>query len=119
MKVAYPASNASGRLNETQLALKIARHSSCRACNTCTGLNPPPGADVVFDESTNETLLGHLEQYGSDDDDADAPYLETCACGHTVGQHGADPFEVDSAEFARRSRVAIRLDEILQVSICS
>ncbi|KAG6880207.1 hypothetical protein C0992_003871 [Termitomyces sp. T32_za158] len=117
MKAAYPASDQLSQLNGTQRALKIARHSPCAICDgSCPALHPPVDIDVVLDQQfTNESSLGDLGQYGSDadDDDPDLPYLETCACGHDVRDHNADEFELEPAEFARRTRVAIRLDELL------
>jgi histone acetyltransferase len=117
MKAAYPAANQQNRLNDSQLALKIARHSRCSVCNTCVGLRPATNVDVVLDELPTESSLGDLGQYGSDDEDAAVPYLQTCACGHDVLQHGADESDIGPAEFSRRSRVAIRLDELLQASV--
>ncbi|KAG6873404.1 hypothetical protein C0995_015829 [Termitomyces sp. Mi166 len=117
MKAAYPASDQLSQLNCTQRALKIARHSPCVICDgSCSALRPPLDVDVVLDQQfTNESSLGDLGQYGSDadDDDSDLPYLQTCACGHDVRDHNADEFELEPAEFARRTRVAIRLDELL------
>ncbi|KAG5723750.1 Histone acetyltransferase gcn5 [Termitomyces sp. T112] len=117
MKVAYPASDQLSQLNGTQRALKIARHSPCAICDgSCSALHPPLDVDVVLDQQfTNESCLGDLGQYGSDadDDDSDLPYLQMCACGHDVRDHNADEFELEPAEFARRTRVAIRLDELL------
>ena len=121
MKVAYPASDQLSQLNGTQRALKIARHSPCVICDgSCPALHPPHDVDVVLDQQfTNESSLGDLGQYGSDadDDDSDLPYLQMCACGHDVRDHNADEFELEPAEFARRTRVAIRLDELLHVGI--
>ncbi|KAF9469944.1 hypothetical protein BDZ94DRAFT_1137357, partial [Collybia nuda] len=114
MKAAYPAANQQNRLNDSQLALKIARHSPCSTCNTCTGLCPAPNVDVVLDEIQTESSLGDLGQYGSDDEDTAIPYLQICSCGHDALQHGADESDIGPSEFARRSRVAIRLDELLQ-----
>ncbi|KAG5648571.1 hypothetical protein DXG03_003182 [Asterophora parasitica] len=107
-----------GQLNGAQRALKVARHSPCSTCKSCPGLHPPLDVDVVLDQqqTNNASSLGNLGDYGSDeedDDDFDLPYLETCACGHDVLQHHADESEVGPAEFARRTRVAIRLDELL------
>ncbi|KAG6842131.1 hypothetical protein C0991_001624 [Blastosporella zonata] len=117
MKAAYPASDQLSQLNAAQRALKIARHSPCAICDgSCSALHPPPGVEVVLDQQvTNESSLGDLGQYGSDadDDDDDVPYLQTCACGHDIRNHNADETELDPAEFARRTRVAIRLDELL------
>ncbi|TFK44365.1 hypothetical protein BDQ12DRAFT_594487, partial [Crucibulum laeve] len=116
MRLAYPASHLQSRLNDSLLALKIARHSPCSVCTTCPGLHPPPGIDVVLDEQFGESSLGDLEQYGSDDDDIPSTYLEQCECGHDTRQHNADESELGRGEFERRSRVAIRLDELLQDS---
>ncbi|KAG5654384.1 hypothetical protein H0H81_003208 [Sphagnurus paluster] len=115
MKFAYPASDQLSHLNNAQRALKIARHSPCSICKSCPGLHPSLGLDIVLDQHlTSESSLGDLGQYGSDeDDDFDVPYLDTCACGHDVSQHNADETEMGSPEFARRTRVAIRLDELL------
>ncbi|KAG6833549.1 hypothetical protein H0H87_005200 [Tephrocybe sp. NHM501043] len=117
MKAAYPASDQLSQLNGAQRALKIARHSPCAHCDgSCSALHPPPAVEVVLDHQvTNESSLGDLGQYGSDaeDDDSDLPYLQTCACGHEVRDHNADESELEPAEFARRTRVAIRLDEML------
>lgn len=120
MKFMYPAANQPNSLNDTQRTLKIARHSPCSACNNCIGLHPPPGVDVVLDHQLqNDSSLGDLGQYGSDadDDDADMPYLHTCGCGHDTIQHNADESDIGPVEFARKMRVAIRLDELLQVSL--
>jgi histone acetyltransferase len=116
MKVSYPASNLQSKLSDSQLALKIARHSPCSICD-CGGLNPPHDVQVVLDDVTNESSLDVLGQYGSDDEETQhLPYLETCACSHGVLQHNAEESDIGRAEFLRRSRVAIRLDELLQVS---
>lgn len=116
MKVSYPASNPQVKLDDSQLALKIARHSPCSVCDNCPGLHPPQDVEVVLDEVYNESSLGDLGQYGSDDEDTHAHYLATCACSHGASQHNAEESDIGRAEFARRSRVAIRLDELLQVS---
>ncbi len=115
MKFLYPASNSASGLTPPQLALKIARHSPCASCSSCYGLHPPLGTEVVPDDqqAVQSTLV---DQYGSDDeDDMQLPYLEYCGCGHFSSAHGANELELGSEEFARRGRVAIRLDELLQV----
>ena len=117
MKLLYPASDEIPRLSSSQLALKIARHSPCSACDSCTGLRPPPDVEVVLDETKTESSLGNLEQYGSDDDDMVTDYMDTCACGHGVQEHGADVSETGTGEFKRRGRVAVRLDELLHVNL--
>jgi hypothetical protein len=111
MKLLYPASD------QVHLALKIARHSSCDSCNSCNGFHPPQDIDVARDDQQpQESSLGDLGQYGSDDDDGSgADYLETCDCGHSVREHGADDSELGTEEFARRGHIAIHLDQLLQV----
>lgn len=64
------------------------------------------------------TAIGDLAQYG-DDDDKDEQYLDMCACGHDVAAHDADEERLGSDEFARRARVAVRLDELRSVSLAS
>lgn len=118
MKVAYPHSYSFERLDPALLPIKIARHSPCAQCSTCLGLHPPPRVDVVLD-GHSDSSLGDLGQYGSDDDDEEiSSYLELCACGHGVKSHNADEDVLGPSEFARRGRVAVRLDELLQVSLC-
>jgi hypothetical protein len=103
MKVLYPTSHEIPKLSEPALALKIARHSPCSVCTSefCPGLRPPPFMQLVPD---------------SDEDyDGSESYLSSCACGHDATDHGADRSEIGSTEFSRRGRVAVRLDELLQV----
>ncbi|THH04557.1 hypothetical protein EW145_g5435 [Phellinidium pouzarii] len=101
------------------LALRIARHSHCSECDSCTGLRPPPGVTLVLDTSQEESSLGDLSQYGSDEEDGNSlsRYLSICACGHDTKRHGADELRIGKDEYARRARVAIRLDELLSVHI--
>ena len=116
MKVLYPASYDIPNLRESQLALKIARHSPCSACDVCFGLHPPPDIQVLADDDPTIPNLTLETQSGSDDEDIPPlAYLETCECGHSVKEHGADETEQGPDEFARRGRVAVRLDELLQV----
>ena len=115
MKLLYPASAEIPSLTDSQLALKVARHSFCSACDSCTGLRPPAEVEVVLDEAKSVSPLGNLEQYGSDDDYVVTDYLDTCVCGHGVEEHGANVSEIGTEEFKRRGRVAVRLDEILHV----
>lgn len=117
MKVLYPASHNIPQLNESALALKIARHSHCSTCSSCSGLRPPPGVAVTLDEEDINKSLGALAGYDSDDSDSSAHgYLQSCTCGHEVLHHGADKAAIGADEFARRARVSVRLDEFLQVS---
>lgn len=116
MKRAYPASNSLDSLDGIQRSLKIARHSTCTSCDSCKGLHPPLGIDVVLDDSSH-SIFG-LDQYGSDDDEEGTPpYLEFCDCGHDIIFHGANEAELGNAEFIRRARVATRIDELLQVGV--
>lgn len=113
MKLAYPGPR---EVSNAFSALRIARHSACTACITCDGLFPPPGIVVVSsDDDSPQSPLDELGQYGSDDEDLSSNYLSTCACGHSVIEHGADQELIGLEEFQRRSRVALRLDELLQV----
>ncbi|OCH92323.1 Bromodomain-domain-containing protein [Obba rivulosa] len=115
MKALYPASHDIPRLSESQLALKIARHSRCAACDTCDGLRPPAGVEVSLDKDAElDNVLGGLNRYGSEDDEPPSNYLEACACGHSAANHGADPSLLGRDEFARRGRVGVRIDELLQ-----
>lgn len=119
MKALYPASNILDNLDHAHRALKIARHSPCSLCNSCSGLQPSLGIKPVLDESSLQSLFG-LDDYGSDDDDesqGQMSYLEFCQCGHDVKYHGANEAEIGNDEFTRRARVAIRLDELIQVFI--
>lgn len=118
MKFAYPASNSIDDLSQQQTALKISRHCACTICGTCKGLHPSIGVHVVLDDGSGESSLGDLGQYGSDDDDDGAsvpPYLDICACGHSVADHGANELKIGVEEYRRRALYAIRIDENLQV----
>lgn len=105
MKALYPNSDDPNKLSESALALKIARHSPCSICTAdiCPGLRPPPIVQLVLDS---------VEDY-----DGSESYLSSCSCGHDAIDHGADLSEIDQNEFARRGRVAIRIDELLKVCL--
>ncbi|KAL4074222.1 hypothetical protein J3A83DRAFT_4091774 [Scleroderma citrinum] len=112
MKLSYPSPNDAPFTNSV-LALKIARHTPCSTCDTCQGLRPPLGVELVLgDDACHKSSLGDLNQYGSDEDEPTC--LETCVCGHDVAEHGADEVTLGREEFFRRARLAIRLDEMLQ-----
>jgi histone acetyltransferase len=118
MKATYPVSHDISKLSHEALSLKIARHSPCTACGTCSGLHPAPDTELTTDDLSPAELFGGLE------DDLfnevlglDAPYLNSCACGHGIADHGASESELGREEFMRKGRVAIRLDELLQVCI--
>ncbi|KAF5393388.1 hypothetical protein D9757_000734 [Collybiopsis confluens] len=116
MKYLYPAASKYDDLTPQQIALKIARHCSCTACENCKGLHPSPGVEVVLYNGSggSGSVLGQLGQYGSDDDEEMLPYLDICACGHSVAEHGADESQIDAEEYHRRASYAIRIDENLQ-----
>ncbi|KAL1743494.1 hypothetical protein HDZ31DRAFT_40830, partial [Schizophyllum fasciatum] len=118
MKVQYPASHLQSALNDHLLAIKIARHSPCSACEACSGLHPSFGVSVVLDvksEDDNVVVNSNPFSFDEDDeDDSDAGYIESCACGHSVKDHGADEAVLGRDEFVRRGKVAIRIDELLQ-----
>jgi len=101
MRVLYPAEDDIPSLSEEQLSLKIARHSPCSLC-LCSGLRPPVGVEVSPDDS----LLS---------DQMELAYLSECQCGHNVPSHGADVAVLGRPEYQRRGRVAVRIDELLQV----
>ena len=101
MMVVYPAEDDIPSLSEEQLSLKIARHSPCSLC-LCSGLRPPVGTEVTPDDS----LLS---------DQMELAYLSECQCGHDVPSHGADIAVLGRPEYQRRGRVAVRIDELLQV----
>ncbi|KZP34145.1 hypothetical protein FIBSPDRAFT_283 [Athelia psychrophila] len=114
MKLLYPAAEKLSDLSESQLALKIARHSSCSSCNvSCVGLRPPRDVQVALDDSNTSSYMNALDSYGSDDEDSPS-YLTSCICGHGVPEHGADASNLGEIEFMRRGRAAIRLDELLK-----
>ncbi|KAG2150897.1 hypothetical protein DEU56DRAFT_778957 [Suillus clintonianus] len=113
MKLSYPCLSEANH-NDSALALRIARHSSCAACDSCPGLRPPASVEVVLDDDAHQkSLLGDLTQYGSDEEDGPA-YLETCICGHDVADHGSQVAALGREEFSRKARLATRLDDLFQ-----
>jgi hypothetical protein len=116
MKLSYPSLSEANQ-NDSALALKIARHSFCTSCDSCPGLRPPVGVEVVLDDDAQQKfLLGDLTQYGSDEEDSTA-YLETCICSHDVADHSSQVSTLGREEFSRRARLATRLDKFLQVCL--
>lgn len=115
MKVLYPASHDIPKLSEELLAVKIARHSSCSSCTSCSGLRPPPDVEVALD---SETQPGSSPPGSQEHGSISGTYLQLCSCAHDVTAHGADLSLVGAEEFARRGRVAVRLDELLEVRYC-
>ena len=115
MNVLYPAGFNTKSLPKAAIALKIARHSRCLHCSSCPGLRPSSDVLLSLDSDFPEDSLGDLAQYGSDDEDRQSRYLNICVCGHDTREHGADKHRLGEAEYARRARVAIRIDELLSV----
>jgi hypothetical protein len=103
MKSLYPAEHKITLLTQPAIALKISRHSHCAICS-CPHLRPASGVQVFLDDAQPPKQV-----------DQPLKYLDSCDCGHDVPSHGADVSKVGEKEYARRSRVAVRLDEILQV----
>ena len=102
----YPSSFDISRLSHKQLQLKIARHSVCPICRPpCPGLRPPRHIILTSDEDKHFVNVNNY----------DSQYLDSCACGHSCAEHGADIGKLGHTEFSRKARVAIRADELLQV----
>ena len=116
MSALYPAHFLLDNLSHTACSLKIARNSPCLLCTSCPGLRPPPGTDIQLDTNESDPSIG-LVQY-VDEDDRDKRYLDTCVCGHDVSAHDADEASLGRDEFVRRTRVAVRMDELRSVSVC-
>lgn len=118
MKASYPASNDISALSNEALSLKIARHSPCALCKSCIGLHPPPDTDVALDNLPATDLFSDLDAELFDDVlGLETTYLDSCGCGHGVADHGASESELGREEFMRKGRVAIRLDELLEVCL--
>lgn len=115
MNALYPAGFDIKSLPKAAVALKITRHSRCSYCENCPGLRPSSNVSVSLDSDFPDDSLGDLAQYGSDDEDRQSRYLSLCACGHDTREHGADKARLGDAEYARRARVSIRMDELLSV----
>lgn len=101
----YPTSHDFHSLNEESLALKIARHSHCSRCDDCFGLVPDENVTVILDTAA-------LDNNTSEP----AGYITSCRCGHSVRDHAVLE-HTSPEEYVRRGRVAIRLDELLDVSL--
>lgn len=110
-------------------------HGSLGSLCTCTGLRPPPGIEVASkpvkqsgrkkmngnsngDEGDEEAEDEDKSQMEEEEEDASIEQgrkWEQCACGHDISEHGRIAEEGDD-ERTRRVRVAVRLDELLEVS---
>jgi histone acetyltransferase len=117
MRILYPASNTLDALSDHLIALKIARHTPCSLCIRCTGLRPASNVQLVRDGHPPENSLTDLDQYGSDEEDNGVTYLYRCECGHSPQQHGADEEELDKEEYTRRAKLALRIDQHLEVRL--
>lgn len=119
--VRYYPSNAAelGELSLVQQKLKLARHSACGVSHysstssrhhdppcDCSGYKPAEGVKV-------KALP--VRKSGSSHQDGQIGW-PTCRCGHDQESHGLLGLDVDSDEFKRRVKVALRMDELLEDS---
>ena len=74
--------------------------------------------DVKGEDDDSATTSNPFAFNEDEEDEGDAGYIESCACGHSVKDHGADQAVLGRDEFMRRGKVAIRIDELLMVSGC-
>ncbi|KAG8890427.1 histone acetyltransferase [Tulasnella sp. 332] len=106
----YPAPTADiSTLSNPARSIKVARHTHCSAC-TCQGLHPPDHIPVILDDS--EDYQEALEQADQAEVPTDEGFWMLCECGHGWDEHGAG-MDVPSIEMTRRTRVAMRIDELL------
>ena len=117
MRALYPASNTFDALSDDLIALKIARHTRCDLCDDCPGLHPGPHVHIHRDGQPPENSLTDLAQYGSDEEDNGVSYLRLCGCGHSPRQHGANAAALGEEEYTRRARLALRIDQYLEVRL--
>ena len=124
LKILYPASHDIPNLPDVAIQLKIARHSTCTVCPPdapCHGLRPPPTVEVILDSDYQQekNIFADLTEDVFDFDETPLEYLSVCACGHGQALHGAEKDVIGADEFVRRGRVAVRIDELLEVSAIS
>lgn len=81
---------------------RIARHSECSDCD-CPGLHPSPDNEVVIVELDGQAEI--TEDKAS------------CECGHPWRSHG-NINEMDEGEMMRLAKVALRIDELIDVRHC-
>ncbi|KAG8936839.1 histone acetyltransferase [Tulasnella sp. 419] len=106
----YPsATDDIEQLSTSARSIKVARHTPCSRC-TCRGLHPPDSSMVVLDDS--EDAQEALEQADQSEAPTDEGFWMVCDCTHGWDEHGAG-MDVSTAEMTRRTKVAIRIDEIL------
>lgn len=112
----YYPSNASvpSDLTHSEALLKVARHSRCSAFDgdcVCTGLRPSPDVDVE-----SRSVKGGKSDEAREKECA-SQWKKCGVCGHGIAMHGRlEDSEGDEEERIRRVKVAIRLDELLEVS---
>lgn len=113
-------------LNEKQKRLKIARHSPCsvsadgasfamtgdidtapaQSTCDCSGYYPPPSTKLKSLSVKTATAANLDEsQWG----------WNSCKCGHDMKHHGLLGDTETEDEFTRRAKVALRMDELLEV----
>ncbi|KAG9031779.1 histone acetyltransferase [Tulasnella sp. JGI-2019a] len=106
----YPAPTGDISLLSTPArSVKVARHTHCTSCN-CPGLHPPDHIPIILDDS--EDLQEALEQADQAEAPTDEGFWMLCDCGHGWDEHGAG-IDVPAIEMVRRTKVAIRIDEML------
>lgn len=121
-KALYPSSSNLS-IHPNAASIKIARNLHCTVCEDCSGLRPGADVELVRDDDTTErenALINDLVGYGSEDDEggdvnSGLGYISQCRCGHGIKDHGADESVLGEEEFARRSALAVRIDEHLEV----
>lgn len=100
--VCYPGKHDLSSISKDEISLKIARHSNCASCN-CSGLRPSSNLRVVLCPTALST------------EPEDCPLLSSCSCLHGVADHGNPIDRISESERTRRAKVAVRLDELLEV----
>lgn len=110
----YPPAIQPGGFSFDARSVKIARHSNCSACD-CPGWHPPEGCAVVISDGSVEAQLA-MDEAEESTEVTEEGFWRMCACGDGIEDHG-NGVDVGPDEIERRARVAIRIDEILDVSI--
>jgi len=106
----YPAATTDiNDLSQAARCAKVARHSRCSACH-CSGLQPPDPWQIVIDDS--EDAQDAIELAEQSEAPTDEGFWMCCICGHGWDEHGAG-MDVPTREMERRTRVAMRIDELL------
>jgi hypothetical protein len=108
----YPPASQPGDFTFDARSIKIARHSNCSECD-CTGFHPPEGCAVVINNGSVEAQAA-LDEAEESMEVTEEGYWRMCACGDGIEDHG-NGGDLGQEEIQRRARVAIRIDEILEV----